>query len=90
MSLRIEFANGEELDQPTLDLLQVIMIPVENLLCLLQIEVVLAFFRPRQVGNCFDVSYDDGLLRACWRNEIQPLQFAICLSENIRWRFCRF
>src|SRR5215475_10497922 len=74
VSLRIEFAHGEIFDQPFLNLFKIVVIAIENLLCLIEIEVILAQFVPRQIGNDLDVTDDHGKLGACWRNEIESLQ----------------
>src|SRR5262249_16132378 len=82
VSLRIEFAHGEIFDQPFLSLFKIVVIAIENLLCLIEIEVILAKFVPRQIGNDLDVTDDHGKLGACWRNEIESLQFALGLLHH--------
>ena len=86
MPLRIEFAHGQILDQPLLNFLQIVMVAIEDLLCLIEIKVVLAQFVPRQIGDDLDVTDDDGELRAGRRNEIEPLQFALGLFHHFLWR----
>ena len=63
------------------------MIAIENLLRLIEIDIVFAQFRPRQLRDRFDVADDDGILRAGRRNEIEPLQFALGLRQHIGRRF---
>ena len=62
------------------------MIAIEDLLRLLEIEVVLAHFVPRQFGDSLDVTHDDRKLRTGRRNKIEPLQFALrLLHHSFRW-----
>ena len=86
MTLRIEFAHGKKFNQPPLHFLQIVVIAIENLLRLLEIEIVIAQFRPRQIGDGFDIANDDGIFRARRRDEIKPLQFAISLGQHIGGR----
>ena len=86
MPLRIEFAHGEIFDQPPLHFFEIVMVAIENLLGLVEIEIVLAHFRPGQIGDGLDVADDDGIFRAGRRNEIEPLQFALGLGHDLRRR----
>src|SRR5713101_1786901 len=63
------------------------MIAVEDFLRLVEIKIVLAQFVPRQVGNDLDVTNDNGKFRTGWRNEIEPLQFALGLFHHFLWWF---
>ena len=71
MSLCINVAHGEKFDQAAFYLFQIVMIAVENLLRLIKVEVVLAQFRPGEIGDNFDVADDDGVFGAGWRNKIE-------------------
>src|SRR6476620_9332558 len=73
VTLRIQFPHRQILDQSPFDFLEIIMIPIENLLSPIEIEHIFAQFRPRQFGNRFDIGNDDGILRACWRNYLETL-----------------
>ncbi len=86
VSVRIEFAHRQIFDQPPLHFLEIVMVAIENLLRLIEIEIVLAQFVPRQIGDDLDVTDDDGKLRAGRRNEIEPLQFALRLLHHFRRR----
>src|SRR5437016_13262273 len=52
------------------------MIAIENLLRLIEIEIVLAQFVPRKIGDDLDVTNDHGKFRAGRWKKIEPLQFA--------------
>ena len=56
--LRIEFAHGQIFDQPLLHFFQIVMIAIEDFLRLIEIEIVLAQFIPRQIGDDLDVTDD--------------------------------
>ncbi len=81
--LRIEFAHGEIFDQPPLHFFEVVMIAIENLLRLVEIEIVVAHFRPGQLRDRFDIGDDDRIIRARRRNEIEPLQFPLRLFHHL-------
>ena len=49
------------------------MVAIENLLRLIEIEIVLTEFVPRQVGHDLDVADDHGKFRTGGRNEIESL-----------------
>ena len=86
VSFRIQFAYGQIFDQTALDLFEIVMIAIEDLLGLIEIEVVLAEFVPRQIGDDLDVTDDDRKFRTSRRNEIEPLQFALGLFHHFLWR----
>ena len=87
VSFRIQFAYGQIFDQTALDLFEIVMIAIEDLLGLIEIDVVLAQFRPGKFSDRFDVTDDDGILRAGRRNKIEPLQFPLGLRQHIGRRF---
>ena len=87
MPLRIKFAHCQIFNQPFLYLFEIVVIAIQNLLCLIEIEVVLAQFIPRQIGDDFDITDNDRKFRAGRRNEIEPLQFALGLLHHFFWRF---
>ena len=62
------------------------MIAIENLLRLIEIEIVLAQFIPRQIGDDLDVTNDHGKFRAGRWNKIKPLQFAFGLLHHFGGR----
>src|SRR3981081_2975925 len=72
VTFRVEFADGEILDQPLLYLFQIVMIAIEDLLRLIEIEVVFAEFRPGKIGDRLDIADDHGILRAGRGNKIEP------------------
>src|SRR5439155_8420771 len=61
--LLTELRDGEELDEPVLDLLQVVVVLVEHLARVLQVEVVLGRLSPREADEPVDVGADDAVLR---------------------------
>ena len=88
MPLRIQFANRQEFDQPSFDLLQIVMVAVKNGLGLVQIEIVFALYGPRQIGNCFNITNDDRVLRTCGGNEVEALELTFGLRHHFGRRFC--
>src|SRR5919198_2074301 len=86
MSLRIEFAHGQIFDEPFFHFLQIVMIAIENFLRLIEIEIILAQFIPRQVGDDLNVTDNDRKLWTRSRNEIEPFQFALGLLHHRFWR----
>ena len=64
------------------------MIAIENLLRLIKIKIVLAQFRPRQLGDRFDVADDHRILRTGRRDNVEAPQFPVCLLEYFIGRFC--
>src|ERR1700757_4250097 len=79
VSLRTEFSYGQIFDQPLFNFFQIVVIAIEDLLCLIEVEIVLAQFVPWQIGNDLDVADDHRKLRARRRYKIEPLQFALRL-----------
>src|SRR5206468_4622229 len=77
--LRVQFAHRQIFDQPLFYFFEIVMIAIEDLLCLIEIEIVLAQFIPGQIGNDLDVTDNDGKFRAGRWNKIEPLQFAFGL-----------
>src|SRR4029450_6492260 len=55
--LRIQFTHGKVFDQSPLYFFQIVMIAIQNFLRLIEIEIVLAEFRPRELGGCFPVAH---------------------------------
>ena len=64
------------------------MIAIEDLLGLVEIEIILAQFRPRQLCDRFDIAHDHGILRAGRWDNIEPPQLPIGLCEHFFRRFC--
>ena len=58
------------------------MVAIEDSLCLVEVEIVLAQFVPWQIGNNLNVTHDHRKLGTCRWNEIQPLQFALRLFHH--------
>src|SRR5438132_11147935 len=88
VSLRIQFADGEIFDQSPFYFFKIVMIAIENLLRLVEIEIVLAQFRPRQLCDRFDIAHYHGILRAGRWDNIEPPQLPIGLCEHFFRRFC--
>src|SRR5215471_9360086 len=61
--LWIEFSYRKIFDESFLNFFQIVVIAIKDLLCLFEIEVVLAQLIPRQVGNDFDITHDHRKLR---------------------------
>src|SRR5712692_3447044 len=85
----IQFAHGQIFDQPLFHFLEIVMVAIKNLLCLIEIEIVLAQFVPGKVGDDLDVTDDDGKFGTGWRNKIEPFQFALRLLHHL-FRRIRF
>ena len=85
----VQFAHREIFDQPALHFGQVIMIAIENLLGFVEVEIVVAQFRPRQLCDRLDITDDHRILGAGWWDDIEPLQLALGLCEYFgRWFGC--
>src|SRR6266480_1451608 len=69
----VEFADREIFNQPAFHFGQVIMIAIENLLGFVEVEIVLAQFRPGQLCDRLDITDNHRILGAGWRDNIEPL-----------------
>src|SRR5438132_8532135 len=88
VSLRVQFADGEIFDQSPFYFFKIVMIAIEDLLGLVEIEIILAQFRPRQLCDRFDIAHDHGILRAGRWDNLEPPQLPIGLCEHFFRRFC--
>src|SRR3977135_761958 len=70
VSGRIQFAHRQIFDQPLFYFLQIVMVPIENCLRLIEIEFVLTQFVPGQIGDDLDVTDNDRKLRTGRWNKI--------------------
>src|SRR5438876_10499889 len=82
VSLRVQFADGEIFDQSPFYFFKVVMIAIEDLLGLVEIEIILAQFRPRQLCDRFDIAHDHGILRAGRGDSIDPPHLRIGLGAD--------
>src|SRR5438874_391192 len=77
VSLRVQLADREIFDQPTFYFFKIVMISIQDLLRLIKIKIVLAQFRPRQLGDRFDVADDHRILRTGRRDNVEAPQFPV-------------
>src|ERR1051326_8342660 len=62
-----ELRDGKELDDPVLDLLEVVVVLVEHLPRVLEVEIVVGRRSPRQADEPVDIGADDAVLGGCGR-----------------------
>ena len=72
-----QLRDGEVLDDPVLDLLEVEVVGVEHLARVLEIEVVLGVRRPGDGEDPLEVRADDAVLGRGRRELLEPLQLAV-------------
>ena len=70
--LRVELADGQVLEDPVLDLLEVVVVLVEDLPGVGDVEVVLGLLRPGEVDEPLEVGADDAVLGGDRRQLLQP------------------
>jgi hypothetical protein len=75
--VRLELADGEELEDAVLDLVDVVVVVVELLARVLQVEVVLGRLRPRQRGDPLEVAADHAVLGGLRRQPLEAGQLAL-------------
>ena len=60
--VRVQLAHREVLEDPVLDLLEVVVVGVEDLAGVADVEVVLGLDRPRQLDEPLEIGADDAVL----------------------------
>ena len=75
--LGIERADGEVLEDPVLDLLEVVVVLVEHLPRVSDVEVVGGLLRPGQLNQPLEVAADDAVLRRGGRQPFEPRELAV-------------
>ena len=80
-----ELQHGKVLDDPLLYLIQAIVVPVKNLLGILEVEIVHRHLPPWQIEHELDVIILDAVVR---RRRIIPLKLGDLLVEDCLHR-CR-
>jgi len=90
MSLRVELAHRQIFDEPAFDLFEIVMVAIQDLLRLIEIDIVLGYFRPGKFRDRFEVSNYDRIFRTGRRDEIEPFQFALGLRQDVSRRFRLF
>jgi hypothetical protein len=73
----LELRDREVLDDPILDLVQVVMVRVEHLARLDEVEVVLRLLVPGQADDPLDVGADDAVFGGGGRQLLEPPQLAV-------------
>ena len=81
--VRLEPAHGEELEDPVLDLLDVVVVGVEHLAGMREVEVVLRRPVPRQRGHPLQVRADHAVLGGGLRQLLQPRELAVGLLADL-------
>ena len=75
--LALELRDGEVLDDPLLDLVEVVVVLVEDPAGLLEVEVVLGRLVPRQREDPLEVRADDAVLGRGRRELLEPRELAL-------------
>ena len=75
--VRLELAHRQELEDPLLDLVDVVVVAVEHAARLLQVEVVVGRLRPRQRRDPLEVGADDPVLGGLRRQLLEPVELAL-------------
>ena len=77
MRVRVQRADGQVLEDPVLDLLEVVVVGVEDLAGVLDVEVVVGLLRPRQLDQPLEVGADDAVLGGGGRQPLEPRELAV-------------
>ena len=72
--LRVQLADGQVLEDPVLDLLEVIVVLVEDLASVADVEVVLGFLRPGEIDEPLEVGADHPVLGGDRRQLLEPAE----------------
>ncbi len=73
----LQFADGEVLDDPVLDLIEVVVVLVEDRPRLLDVDRVARLLAPRQLHEPVEVGADDAVLGRRLRHFRQPVELAV-------------
>jgi hypothetical protein len=73
----VQLADGEVLEDPVLDLLQVVVVGVQHLSGVGDVQVVLGLLRPRQVDEPLEIGADHAVLGGDWRQLLQTGELAL-------------
>src|SRR4051794_14353770 len=79
----LQAADGEELEDAVLDLLDVVVVVVEHLARVRELEVVLGRRVPRQRRDPLEVRADDAVLGRLRRQRLEPLELAVDLPAHV-------
>ena len=79
----LELAHGQVLEDPLLDLLEVVMVGVEDLARPAQVEPVAAGLAPGKDRQPVEIGADDRVLGRAGVHAGQPLELALRLMQNI-------
>src|SRR3954452_10430797 len=79
----LQAADGEELEDAVLDLLDVVVVVVEHLARVLEVEVVFSRRLPRQRRDPLEVRPDDAVLGRLGRQRLEPLELAVDLPAHV-------
>src|SRR5690606_5859260 len=82
--LRVQLPDGEELDDPLLDLLQVVVIPVQAIPRPGEVDPVVVLNRPRQRDQPLEAAPEHVIVRRLRERPSQPLAlaFRLCLRSR--------
>ena len=78
----LQLPHGEELEDPVLDLLDVVVILVEHLAGVLEVEVVLGLLVPRQRRDPLEIRANDAVLGHRRLQPLEPGQLAVDLLAD--------
>ena len=81
--VRLELSHREELEDPVLDLLDVVVILVEHLARVLEVEVVLGRLVPRQRGDPLEIAAHHPVLRHRGLQALESRELAVGLLAHL-------
>ena len=84
-----ELADREVLEDPLLDLLEVVVVGVEDLAGVGDVEVVLGPRAPRQLDEPLEVGADDAVLGGRGRQALEPAELAVGLLARLLRQLAR-
>ena len=79
----LELADGQVLDDPAFDLLQVVVVAVEDAARLGQVELVLGRDGPGQLADDLEIGADDAVFGRGAGDGLQAVQFAVGLLHDV-------
>src|SRR5262249_28930462 len=82
LGLRVQFDDREMLENAIFDLLEIVVILVQNLSRVLQVEVVICLFAPRQIEYPFQIRTNHVVVRRRGGQSLESFQFSLGLRPH--------
>ena len=83
----VELAHREELNQPVLDLLDVVVVVVEHLAGVLEVEIVLSALAPWERDDPLEVGPDHSVLGGSGGQALESFEFAVGSLADVIGKF---